>query len=709
MKKIILFLLVFISLEVFSQTYPPPGFTHQNSKLEYVGVFPKSYLGVYPDTFVVISALRPYNWIATKNNSLYVWNTIKLKWEASVGINNIFNSSVTNVTLINGDSCAIVGKDTLCFGFAICDYGFINDTLFAACPCADTLNPVPVCDTLPVSSQSIFFLQNGIRWAANGIGEAYDNYDGVDNGRRGRAQLLHNSTLDIRYNQLHTFQTTVYDYGIQNHKYPNFGFESGTGIESWLHENNSNQPNIVRLGINYTGAVYQPGLSNFTGYFGARSGYFVGVNLTGQGSGGFHVDNSHAPASGIFINTDSASGEGLSLYSVPPIIPGNLGNVVTPATVYPYIGLTMMSNKNLKLQGYPTTRNDGAISSGVTKIMYMKSDSTIGIGTFTAGGFTTADNGLTASTATNVQLGGTLLQNTNIATAGFTTTWNGAGVGGTGIVNVANTNSDGACIWADGHLSTQFAIYGVGQNIGILGEGGTGIYGNGFIGVEGVSPSAGIGLYGLSTATNGVALVGQNEASSTNTVIGVAEIRRTTSGTTGNGIGGSIIFKNKLTTAAIENSISSSNLLESKWTDVTDATRTSQFIITGVSNAATDNLLAMGDYVNLTESSATTFTSTTIPTGKIGGGEITVTIAADDATDFQARTLRFIWSAVNKAGTTTVTISIPEEVVSTSTGTLTATITAVDGGSGVVNFQANAVSSLTQTTLRCSYQISKNF
>ena len=33
------------------------------------------------------------------------------------------------------------------------------------------------------------------------------------------------------------------------------------------------------------------------------------------------------------------------------------------------------------------------------------------------GGFTTADNGLTASTATNVQLGGTLLQNTNIAGA----------------------------------------------------------------------------------------------------------------------------------------------------------------------------------------------------------------------------------------------------------------------------------------------------
>lgn len=113
--------------------------------------------------------------------------------------------------------------------------------------------------------------------------------------------------------------------------------------------------------------------------------------------------------------------------------------------------------------------------------------------------------------------------------------------------------------------------------------------------------------------------------------------------------------------------------------------------------------------VTLTESSATTFYSTTVGSGAISGGEVVITIEANDATDFQARTLRFIWSAVNKAGTTTITVGTPEEAVAVSSGTLTATITGVDAGSGVIDFKANAVSSLTQTTLRCRSRFIRNF
>lgn len=120
-------------------------------------------------------------------------------------------------------------------------------------------------------------------------------------------------------------------------------------------------------------------------------------------------------------------------------------------------------------------------------------------------------------------------------------------------------------------------------------------------------------------------------------------------------------------------------------------------------------MVIAGKYTTLTEATATAFLRINIPTGEVAGGEIVVTVEANDATDFQARTLRLIWAAVNKAGTTTVTISTPEEVVAVSAGTLTATITAVDAGSGNVDFKADATSSLTQTVLRANFQVSKNF
>lgn len=122
-----------------------------------------------------------------------------------------------------------------------------------------------------------------------------------------------------------------------------------------------------------------------------------------------------------------------------------------------------------------------------------------------------------------------------------------------------------------------------------------------------------------------------------------------------------------------------------------------------------DRLSLIGKYTTLTESSATSFARVNIPTGTVAGGEVIVTIEANDATDFQARTLRFVWTAVNKAGTTTITIGTAEEVVSVSLGTLTATITTTDATGGNVDFKANAVSSLTQTVLRANCYVTKNF
>jgi hypothetical protein len=230
------------------------------------------------------------------------------------------------------------------------------------------------------------------------------------------------------------------------------------------------------------------------------------------------------------------------------------------------------------------------------------------------------------------------------------------------------------------------------------------------------SSSTNAGLYGIST-TNVAGVVGENSDNTTapiqsqknlsNTHISSPTLflLRTTSGTAINGIGQKIMFGVETSTGAQDTSAT----IESYLKNATNANKTGQFAVRGVTNSVIDTAMVLGGYVDLTESSATTFTSTTIASSKIQGGTILITIEANNGTEFQARTMRFIWVAENKAGTMAITLSTPEEVVAASTGTLTCTITGTDAGSGVLKFNANATSSLTQTVLRCSYQTFKNF
>jgi len=109
----------------------------------------------------------------------------------------------------------------------------------------------------------------------------------------------------------------------------------------------------------------------------------------------------------------------------------------------------------------------------------------------------------------------------------------------------------------------------------------------------------------------------------------------------------------------------------------------------------------------LTESSATTFLKITVPSGSSASGKIMYAIEANDASDFQVRSGFIPWNAVNKAGTITCsvgTVDAGTEIATTSSGTLTNTFTCADAGSNVLNLLANAVSSLTQTTLQIRYR-----
>jgi hypothetical protein len=110
----------------------------------------------------------------------------------------------------------------------------------------------------------------------------------------------------------------------------------------------------------------------------------------------------------------------------------------------------------------------------------------------------------------------------------------------------------------------------------------------------------------------------------------------------------------------------------------------------------------------LTAGAATDVVSVGVTSGSATGGEFEIVVYAADATNHQSRTMRVLWSAVNEGGTETCLLGTVEELDNSPTGTLTATLTFVDGGTNLCKLQINAVSSLTETTLNAKWQATKN-
>lgn len=107
--------------------------------------------------------------------------------------------------------------------------------------------------------------------------------------------------------------------------------------------------------------------------------------------------------------------------------------------------------------------------------------------------------------------------------------------------------------------------------------------------------------------------------------------------------------------------------------------------------------LGGGSNLALADGVAGRIVAANCPSGSSVGGSGTAVIYASDGVDFQTRTIQFTWSAVNKAGVLTIQLTQDAtETVAASTGTLTATVTAV-AATDEVEFRINATSSLTQT------------
>jgi hypothetical protein len=107
----------------------------------------------------------------------------------------------------------------------------------------------------------------------------------------------------------------------------------------------------------------------------------------------------------------------------------------------------------------------------------------------------------------------------------------------------------------------------------------------------------------------------------------------------------------------------------------------------------------------LVESSATTFVTVAAAQNDSISGDIVYKITAKDATNTQVISGRVRYTAVNESGTVACTIEeIGTPTDNTPTGTLTVSWTCAEDSADVVSFKANAVSSLTQTSLVISYR-----
>jgi hypothetical protein len=210
-----------------------------------------------------------------------------------------------------------------------------------------------------------------------------------------------------------------------------------------------------------------------------------------------------------------------------------------------------------------------------------------------SGGTYTFNSGLTESPAGTVRLGGTLLANTTVTNAGFSMTFSN----NTSVNTLTGSNS-----------STGTGVVGSNSSSG------TGVNGTSNSGFGGIfSSNSSVGLDASSTSSTG-GLIRVNP-SSTNTVVPILEVRRNTSGTSANGLGGQILYSleaaNGTTTAA--------GTLDFKWADATLATKTSTFVITGYNSSSAVDMLELGatGYMKLTPITATAASAITPAEGML--------------------------------------------------------------------------------------------
>jgi hypothetical protein len=278
------------------------------------------------------------------------------RWVREVDVENIssiINGSGGNISVLDSNTFVI------CNGEGVCDtfhtninfnfIGFVTDSSVRVCS-VDTASGsvVTICDTLNIGNQKTYIFQNGT-YANDGIVEFGTN------------PLIHNTTLDARYNVLSLQGVTVYDYPYQFKQLQNFGV--GTGIASFLSAGNGSgidYNNTVRLGINYTSSLYSASPSNLYGYMGDKIGYMINTNLTGKGSYGLGVDNQNSKYAGIMIHTlDTTNNDAITFFGGRPPHTVYVADIANGNTLIDKRLLIIGNDGNITLPFYDSsTRTD---------------------------------------------------------------------------------------------------------------------------------------------------------------------------------------------------------------------------------------------------------------------------------------------------------------------------------------------------------------
>jgi len=365
----------------------------------------------------------------------------------------------------------------------------------------------------------------------------------------------------------------------------------------------------------------------------ATAVYIFGASQTSAGMGNISIGSQTANAQ------YSATVGTVNGYNVGTLLYNTLGDVTLPSGTSYGISMTFNNQANASntnswwIQDYNGVTNSfplllkktgqfkfgkygvGSFTAGTpTYGLAVTADGTI-IESPVGGGISgiTADNGLTANTSTNVQLGGTLLQNTTVNTAGFTTTWTGTyNTGSPAMFNVLNVGTGTSFAATNNGGDATMSINNSGAGDGTI-----------------TASSSGNGI----NATSTTGLPGRFRAnpSSTNTTVAVGRFIRGSSGTPAASMGGAIELYLESTSA--DDRVA--NQLISQWTIATDATRTSQFIITGVNSAVTSDLFTLSGSgsLKLNKYGINTFAGTAAYTlGVDASGNVVETAAAGTGT-----------------------------------------------------------------------------
>ncbi len=300
------------------------------------------------------------------------------RWVRDIDVENIqtfIDSASNNISVLDSNTFIICNGSGICdtfhTGINFTTIQFITDSSVEVCH-ADTItnSVVSICDTINVGTQpNPYIFQNWLRRdgnivefgattpQGNGYFIGHDTY--VNNGQ---------------FTQMYFDNWGIYNHGYNFRKPTGIGFQLGSGLVSFLHQNGNpatsgdNATNLVPLNIDWTGNSYQT--SPFMpGYFGSTTqGYVLGTNGGGAGSYGWYLADKTRPTVGLVMHTDN-TGKGVSIYGAAQNTAygqsGNAFAIAEPGDVglQNYVIADFYTNKNIQLYGYDSTiRNDGILT-----------------------------------------------------------------------------------------------------------------------------------------------------------------------------------------------------------------------------------------------------------------------------------------------------------------------------------------------------------